>query len=86
MTSIWEMTRKGKAARISFVAHKIFVVIDDVQVTIANPPRRGSGRHRYWACEAHCVRLFDHALERIEAWKVEREMKQLRQVKEHAYS
>lgn len=67
MTSTWEITRKGKAARISFVAHEIFVVIDGVQVTIPNSPKRGSGRHRYWPCEAHCVRLFDHAIAKIEA-------------------
>lgn len=86
MTSTWEMTRKGKAARISFVADRILVAIDDVQVTIANPPRRGSGRHRYWPCEAHCVRLFDRAIEKIAKWKVEQEMKQLNEMKEHAYA
>jgi hypothetical protein len=85
-TSTWEIKRKGKAARISFVAHEIFVVIEDVQVTIANPPKRGSGRHRYWPCEAHCVRLFDRAVEKIAAWKLEREAKELASMKEHAYA
>lgn len=86
MTSTWEMTRKGKRARISFVSAQILVVIDDVQVTIANPPRRGHRRHKYWACEAHCVRLFDRALAKIEAWKLEREIQELAQDKDRVYA
>lgn len=62
MTSTWEMTRKGKYCRISFTDQRVIVVIDDVQVTIANPHRRGKGGRKYHACEAHCVRLFERAM------------------------
>lgn len=86
MTSTWEMTRKGKSARISFVDERVIVVIDDVQVTIANPTRRGTRRHKYWACETHCVRIFDRALAKIDDWKTARETKELNAMKEHAYA
>jgi hypothetical protein len=86
MTATFEIVRRGKPARVSFIDRRIMVVIDGYQVTIANPPKRGSGRRSYWACEAHCRKLCDRALAKIEKWKADREAKELAAEKDHAYA